>query len=395
MERFYFIVVTLLFMVMFMGFFRSSIMASNQSEYFSDSYQAAREKFIQAAQEIGADIESFQNPYRGPRGETLLTDVAIIGSKHAEDYLVLESGTHGIEGFAGSGIQTGLLREGIHNELRPHMGLIMIHAINPYGFAHLRRSNEDNVDLNRNFIDHIKPYPKNEGYEELADVILPKSLSTWTDIKLRVSLFWYRLRYGKDAMKRAVSSEQFSHPDGLFFGGHHETWSNITLRKITERYLRNSKRIVFIDFHTGLGPFGGAEIILNSTADSPEYQRAAQMWGDLVRTTVSGKSVSVHLHASLKLAIPEMTPQAEVTAVSLEYGTYPAKEVFLALRAENWLHQNGGMDHPRATEIKTELLRVFYPNTKDWNRSIWDHGKGIVDQALNHFEYKHKSNLVS
>jgi hypothetical protein len=316
----------------------------------------------------------------------LFTDVAIIRSNNATDYLVLGSGTHGVEGFAGSGIQTGLLREGIQNELRPHMGLIMIHAINPYGFAHLRRSNEDNIDLNRNFIDHTKPYPENEGYEKLADVILPKSLSTWADIKLRIRLFWYRLKHGRDAMKRAVSGDQFSHPTGIFFGGHHETWSNKMLMKIVKHYLSDAERVVFIDFHTGLGPFGGAEIILNSATDTPEYQRAVQMWGDLVRTTVSGDSVSVHLHASLKLAVPKMISNAEVTAVSLEFGTYPAKEVFLALRAENWLHHHGGNNHPKVQEIKAELLRVFYPNTDEWQQLIWNHGQVVVGQVLRHFQ---------
>jgi hypothetical protein len=263
MERLFVPVVALLFMLIFMGFYRSEGIASGNMKYFSDNYQEAREKFLEAAREIDADIYSFQNPHTGPKGEALYMDVAIIGSKNATDYLVLGSGTHGVEGFAGSGIQTGLLRQGIHNELGSHIGLIMIHAINPYGFAHLRRSNEDNIDLNRNFINHTKPYPENEGYEKLADVILPKSLSTWADIKLRISLFWYRLSHGRDAMKRAVSGDQFSHPTGLFFGGHHEAWSNKTL---------------------------------------------------------------------------------------------------------------------------TELLRVFYPNTDDWNQSIWNHGKETVDQTLTYYQ---------
>ena len=266
------------------------------------------------------------------------------------------------------------------------MGLIMIHAINPYGFAHLRRSNEDNIDLNRNFIDHTKPYPENEGYKKLADVLLPKSLNTWTEMKLRIRLLWYRLKYGSAAMKRAVSGDQFSHPTNIFFGGHHEAWSNRMLKKILKRYLSNAKRVIFIDFHTGLGPFGSAEIILNVSSDSPEYQRAVQMWGDLVKTTVSGDSLSVHLQSSLKLAIPRTIPQAEVTAVSLEFGTYSAKEVFLALWAENWLYHYAGDNHPKTQEIKAELLRAFYPNTDEWKQLIWNHGQVIVDQALRHFQ---------
>ena len=77
-----------------------------------------------------------------------------------------------------------------------------------------------------------------------------------------------------------------------------------------------------------------------------------------------------------------MIPQSEVTAVSLEFGTYPAKDVFLALRAENWLYQKGGDNHPNAEKIKAELLRVFYPNTNKWNMAIWEQGKSIVYQDV-------------
>ncbi len=351
-------------------------------DYFSIDYQEGRKKFLEAAQATGASIESFQNPHTGPRGEALYTDVATIGPKNAENFLVLGSGTHGVEGFAGSGIQTGLLRKGIASALKPNVGIIMIHAINPYGFAHLRRANEDNIDLNRNFIDHTRPYPKNDGYEELADVISPKSISFWGNIKLRLRFLWYRLKNGKAALIQAVSGDQYTNSQGLFFGGHHETWSNMTLKEIARRYLSNARQIIFIDFHTGLGPHGNAEVIMNVKTDTPAYKRAVQWWGDLVKTTVKGDSRSVHLVASLKLAIPNMIPQAEVTAVSLEFGTHPAIEVFLALRAENWLHHYGGRDHKDAEKIKAELVRVFYPNTEEWKLQVWQQGKEIVDQAL-------------
>ena len=46
----------------------------------------------------------------------------------------------------------------------------MIHALNPFGFAHLRRANEDNVDLNRNFVDHEGGnYPENDLFARSAE----------------------------------------------------------------------------------------------------------------------------------------------------------------------------------------------------------------------------------
>jgi len=355
-------------------------------ESFSSTYNEARDKFLAAAQKLGAKIESIQHPKDGPNGESIFTDVALIGHPDPKNFFILGSGTHGVEGFTGSGIQTGLLRNKIGEQLEPGSGLLFIHAINPYGFAHLRRTNEDNIDLNRNFIDHSRPYPTNEGYAELAGVICPKSISGWDNIYLRLRFLLYQLKHGRGALLKAVSGDQFSHPEGLFFGGHHESWSSKTLKDIAQRYLCNARRVIFIDFHTGLGAFGDAEVILNVGPHAPEYKRAADIWGDRVKSTVDGGAVSVDLDASVKLAVPGMIPQAEVTAVSLEYGTYPPTDVFFALRAENWLHHFGGDGHPKSKKIKRELLRVFYPESDKWKLSVWNIGKEVVEQALNYLQ---------
>ena len=121
-----------------------------------------------------------------------------------------------------------------------------------------------------------------------------------------------------------------------------------------------------------------------SLESSPEYERAVAIWGQRVRTTVSGASVSTHLEASLKLAIPLMLPKAEVTPVSLEFGTVPPMEVFKAVRAENWLHHHAGLDHRRTRELKERLLHAFYPDSAEWRTSVWNQGKEVIDRALAH-----------
>jgi hypothetical protein len=77
-----------------------------------------------------------------------------------------------------------------------------------------------------------------------------------------------------------------------------------------------------------------------------------------------------------------MLPNAEVTAVTLEYGTSPTIEVFLALREENWLHHHGAPHDSRAQGVKAQLRRVFYPDKEDWKETVWSQGRQIVDQAL-------------
>eukprot|EP01032_Pedospumella_encystans_P016815 gene16815-19167_t len=88
-------------------------------------------------------------PMRGAQGEELAMDVAVQGPADAAQVLMTTSAVHGIEGFCGSAIQTGLLHS---LSLPPGVAVVHVHAVNPHGFSHARRVNEDNVDLNRNFI---------------------------------------------------------------------------------------------------------------------------------------------------------------------------------------------------------------------------------------------------
>ena len=97
---------------------------------------------------------------------------------------------------------------------------------------------------------------------------------------------------------------------------------------------------------------------------------------------MAGKSLSTHISGPLTLAFYEMLPNAEVTAVALEYGTSPQMEVTKALRAENCLHHHGDPHDSRSQEIKAELRRVFYPDKEDWKAMVWSVAGQVVDQAL-------------
>jgi len=196
-------------------------------------------------------------------------------------------------------------------------------------------------------------------------------------------LLWFRCAFGAEKLQRIVTQGQYTHPKGLFFGGHFATWSNRTLHEIVTRHLAGAVRVVIIDLHTGLGPYGEAEIIMNDPVDDPAYLRAVACWGEQrVKSTVSGESVSSQLSGTVKLAFARMLADAEVTAVGLEFGTSPPMQVFKALREENWLVHHGQEDHPQAARIKQHFLKMFYPDDDAWKQSVWEQGASTVRQAL-------------
>jgi len=372
----------------------SEVKKMNATDHFSSSYGEARQKFLEAAVAAGAGIESLKNPATGPEGEGLFTDLALLGPRGSKTVLMLISGTHGVEGFAGSAVQTGLMREGIASNLKEDSSILMIHAINPYGFAQLRRVNEDNVDLNRNFLDHSLPHPKNPGYDALADFIAPMSIQSLSRIAVWPRLLWYKATGRTEELQQAISGGQYSYPEGLFYGGKFETWSNKIIRSIVHRYLSGAQRIIVIDLHTGLGPYGDYEIILQQQEESPTYRRAVAMWGpEKVITTSNGDSDQddrgtdgdssyAECSGPMKLAFPNLLPEAVVTAVTVDFGTLSAIKVFLALRDENWLYHHGNPSTSRGKRIKAALRQAFYPEDDDWKEAVWSGAKQVVYQAI-------------
>jgi hypothetical protein len=317
----------------------------------------------------------------------LFTDLALLGPRDSKTVLVLISGTHGVEGFAGSAVQTGLMSEGIASNLKEDSRILMIHAINPFGFAHLRRVDENNVDLNRNFLDHSKLHPQNPAYDALADFIAPLSVLSLSRIAVWPRLLWYKATGRTKELQQAISGGQYSHPEGLFYGGRSETWSNKTLRSIVQKYLSGAQRIVVIDLHTGLGAYGDYEIILQQSEESPIYRRAIAIWGpEKVRTTSSGetddRSFSAELSGPIKLAFANLLPKAEVTAVTVDFGTASAIKVFLTMRDENWLHYHGKLSTSRARRIKAAFRRTFCPEDDGWKQMVWSGAKQVVLQAI-------------
>ena len=137
---------------------------------FSPNYREARAQFLAMASTCGATVHSHTLQLLGAQGEALAMDVAVHGPADASKVLMTTSAVHGVEGFCGSAIQTGLLQA---LTLPPDVAVVHVHAVNPHGFSHARRVNEDNVDLNRNFIDFGQPLPVNADYAEIHALLLP------------------------------------------------------------------------------------------------------------------------------------------------------------------------------------------------------------------------------
>ena len=352
------------------------------SRFFSADYAQARGKFLDAAAAAGLRVASFANPAKGPRGEALFTDVVRAGEEEAENLFIACSATHGVEGFCGSGAFVGFLEEGMTREVPAGTAVVLVHAINPHGFAHERRVNEDNVDLNRNFVDHDAPHPTSPDYDEIHAMLVPADWDGPARAAADAAIADTMAARGERAFQATVSGGQYDHPDGLFYGGKRPTWSNHTWRRILVEHAGGRRRVGFVDFHTGLGPRGYGELIHLGGQDDPVYRRACDWYGDQVTSTTDGTSVSAVIQGYLANAVDDAAPDAERTSIGLEYGTLPVGDILQALRADNWLYLHGTVDSAQGREIKAEIRTAFYGEDEAWKEDIWARAVEVYRKTL-------------
>jgi predicted deacylase len=345
---------------------------------FSASYAEARSRFLDAAMRRGLPIESEPLALPGARGETLAMDIVRDGPADASRMLVVISGVHGVEGFCGSAIQTGLLEEGVR-PAAPDTAVLYVHAVNPHGFSHLRRATHENVDLNRNFIDFSQPLPLNAGYAEIHDALLP---AAWPpSAQDEAVLAAYRERHGARGLQRAMALGQHTHADGLHYGGLGPTWSNDTFRAVLRRHGAGVRQLASVDIHTGLGLYGHGERIFASFDPDPSVLEQATRWWGQVTSVTTGTSASIPLTGPIQTALHDECPHARHVGICLEFGTHPMPAVMNALRAEHWLHRHGA-EPAQSTAIRQELMEAFCPDADDWKLSVWQQGRECCLQAL-------------
>lgn len=352
---------------------------------FSQDYSEARDKFLSAATDLNATLARYVNPNKGPKGEALTTDLAWIGPEDASKVAVLISATHGVEGFCGSGAQVAWMRGEAARRLPPDVAVLVIHAINPHGFAWIRRVTEEGVDLNRNHVDFAAALPANPGYAELADAIVPAEIEGPVFDAAQSKLKAYRERHGDPAFYRAYSSGQYTHPEGVFYGGTGPTWSRRTTEAICARFLARRRYVAGIDFHTGLGPHGYGDPICHHPVGSAALARALAWYGDSLTGSTLGTTSSFARDGLTGVGYVRALPGVEVNFVTLEYGTYPREQGQKAFREDHWLHRTSNeaaFDTAKGRAIKAQIRKQFYPDTDAWKEMVLWRAFQVVRQTV-------------
>lgn len=347
---------------------------------FADDYRAADAALCQLAAKLGREPDDTVVPPTGPAGEPLHTRHLWLGNSDASKVLVLISGTHGVEGLAGSAIQQDLLAQMHVSAWQPPVdtAILLVHLLNPFGCAWARRCDQDGIDLNRNFVDFTQPLPANAGYLELRAALL-----SGNDAIRQTAQADYARQHGQTALEVAVSGGQFSDPAGPWFGGNQPAFARRYIEQLMTQYRLAERQLAVIDLHTGLGPYAHGEIICDHPAASAGTQVARRWYGEAVTLPELGTSFSAPKQGLMDYGWHAIMNDASCF-VTLEFGSGCTAQLFRVLLDDHALHAQGRVDWlaPATRRVKDAMLAHFYPLDRHWRESVILKARGVITLAL-------------
>jgi len=350
---------------------------------FSATYAEARTKFLSLAERRSARLVSREHPSQtGRDGEVLAMDVAVFGDPEAEHSLLIVSGTHGQEGYCGSAIQLAFLDD---LDVPQGTNVVALHALNPWGFSHLSRTDENNVDLNRNFHGLSASLPTNPFYAALHPALCP-------DIWNEVTANWASERdraiaeLGMTNFLTGLTGGQFEIADGLNYGGSQPAWSNRAAAELLPEILANTRKLAFVEWHTGLGRYGELCHICIHDPSSPNYARVFDWFGNEARHTIArafeGAASATPSYAGPFIAwLPTALRWADCAGLAIEVGTFDNAKVLDALRIDRWLKFGCGSNSQR-NELRAVMMERLCPADVIWRRRALESGCNAMKQAL-------------
>ncbi len=347
----------------------------NLAGYFSENYSLARKRFIDAGTLAGANMSRFVLEDVGPSGELLSVDIAWLGNLAPKRVLLHTSGLHGVEGFAGSAIQLKLLE----NAPRPpeDSAIIFMHILNPYGMAWLRRYNESNVDLNRNFRFREEAWQvQSDVYQQIHSFLNPESEKLFDSFLLQAAGALTAHKYS--TLKQAIAEGQNQFPKGLFYAGKHLEKLPVLYGAWLAESFSLTQHLFVIDVHTGLGSRCQESLVHKVRAT--DSARLSKMLGkSLQQDFVKESGGNTEFRGGHNHLYKQVLPHVEIDFVTQEFGTYPNLFVLQALRDENRYHHY--YDKQPNHETKRRLKEAFSPAHLEWSHSVVDNGTALFNKV--------------
>lgn len=349
--------------------------------HIAPDYATARDRFRTAARVLGWETTAFPIETFAAKGVPLTIDAAVSPGNAASPLLFASSGVHGVEGFFGSAVQVAALESWAKRGAPAGVRVVFVHAVCPFGFAQIRRMDEANIDLNRNF---LLPGQSHTGcpstYAALDPALNPRRPPA------RSEFFTLRavkaiLLHGQASMKQAIAGGQYDYPQGMFFGGRGPARAHMILAANFPKWLADSPRGAILDFHSGLGRWSRYRLLMEASHTPKQIERAELWFGRGLLEDCRPEGTAYTSRGGFDLWCASQAAGRDFVSFCAEVGTYWTVRVLGAIRAENMAHHWGRPDDAATLRAKADLKEAFCPASPLWRKRAVEGGVQLIHQT--------------
>ena len=328
-----------------------------------------------------------------------IDNIYLPSTSNKENLIVLTTGVHGMEGYIGS-VMLDVFFEEIYPTIdNENTGILIIANVNPYGMKYMRRYNENNVDLNRNFILDWDNFDlaSNKDYPEVKDFLQPEGKignAFWHEVDFYLNLAKEAISKGADKVSDALLTGQYEYANGVYYGGNGDEVSTTYLKNVFNDCLDGEyENIVHVDIHSGYGPRYNM-VIFNSVHETMTEAETKEAFGyDYV---ISHDSESFYATTGdttdyfYRLAESKNSDK-ELFSTCFEFGTIGDSFMDSILSLKYTVDENRQHWYPTDNEISAEVVsenynELFYPEEPDWRAKTVEDFKvatmGVLDAKL-------------
>lgn len=383
--------------------YESEIQRKSNIDFFLESYSECRKDFLRLSKLLLSDFYNSEKDKIQFSKDLDPIEVFLLKrkKKSTRQLVMISSGVHGVEGYAGSAIQRKLMLEVLQGDLKLKCDLLFLHGINPFGFENKKRVNENNIDLNRNFFFNREKIPKkekNRGYKRFSSFFTPRFPFTIYIIEFTIFIFRFTgimFRVGIKNFSDALVNGQFEFKKGLYFGGKKPELVVKRLRKFFKSKLNKYESILHLDLHTGHGRENGVVLIQNSELNTSEDLNIQSISEGLPLLKPDSNVAFYRTAGDFTDFLGKVFPNhKKLFPLTVELGTTGNQTFWKALRttflivAENRIRHHGTWFESNREKIDGKFYRYFYPDSDLWKETVLSKTIDICKILINRFTKK-------
>ncbi|OQA21194.1 MAG: hypothetical protein BWY63_01347 [Chloroflexi bacterium ADurb.Bin360] len=346
---------------------------------FPETYPEARAQFRDLAAGVRGIWHSVVLEARPLEGFPDLTVdwLYAVPSEARRQLLVATTGLHGIEGYVGMGALQLLMQEFLPRFDPRVTGVLLIHALNPWGMMHRQKTNAANVDLNRNFVlGEAYPTDFNADYAALHALFAPSQPVRQRDLGLpRFFLTLVRAlrQFPAARVQEAFLIGQYRHADGIYYGGTTLAEELQLLLQLLRPRLDEYERVTYLEMHTGYGPRYQMSLVHSPQEPRNNHELAMQFDYPLVVRTEPGAFYAIRgdvVDGLISLARSE-APRTRFYGATFEFGTlgdslFSKTRSMQAMALANQLRHYGAASVSVREEVQRRFEALYAPRATSW-----------------------------